>query len=366
MTIGGVSRAEGSGGRDTMTDAILVPAKTVETAICEILTRRGVPEADARAAARGLVGANLRGVDTHGLACLPDYAKALEERRLNATPDMKVERRLPWAMTLDADNGLGPVAAMRATELALESADRLGIGAIAVRRSNHFGAAGVYAAMAAERGCVGIVTANASSVCAPFGAAAPMLGTNPLAVAVPAGRHPAFVLDMATSEGSRKKVRKALAEGKPIPAGWALGPDGRPTTDPRAALDGVMLPFGGVKGSALTLLMDILSGVLTGAEFGGRVLSVMTNQERESGNGHFVMAFKASAFMPHEDFLVRMDEEITRLKGLEPAEGFDEVMYPGEREWKIGEERRRTGIPLPGSLVDAIVGLGGACLRATG
>jgi len=346
-----------------MSDTVLVAAKTVEGAIGEVLRRRGVPEVDARATARGLVGANLRGVDTHGLSCLPDYAKALDEKRLKATPTMTVERRLPWAATLDADNGLGPVAATRAMELALESADQLGVGAVAVRRSNHFGAAGVYAARAAERGCVGIVTANASSVCAPFGAAAPMLGTNPLAVAVPVGRHPAFVLDMATSEGSRKKVRKALAEGKPIPSGWALGPDGRPTTDPQAALAGVMLPFGGVKGAGVTLLMDILSGVLTGAEFGGRVLSVMTNQERESGNGHFVLAFKVSAFMPEADFRARMDEEIARLKALPPAAGFDEVMYPGEREWRIEAERSAKGIPLPISLVKTIVELGGELLR---
>ncbi|MBE0532690.1 MAG: Ldh family oxidoreductase [Rhodospirillales bacterium] len=347
-----------------MSDTVLVAAKTVEGAIGEVLRRRGVPEADARAAACGLVGANLRGVDTHGLSCLPDYAKALDEKRLKATPAMTVERRLPWAATLDADNGLGPVAATRAMELALESADRLGVGAVAVRRSNHFGAAGVYAAMAAERGCVGIVTANASSVCAPFGAAVPLLGTNPLAVAVPAGRYPAFVLDMATSEGSRKKVRKALAEGKTIPSGWALGPDGRPTTDPQAALDGVMLPFGGVKGAGVTLLMDILSGVLTGAEFGGRVLSVMTNQERESGNGHFVLAFKVSAFMPDEEFRARMDEEIARLKALPPAAGFDEVMYPGEREWRIEAERSAKGIPLPRSLVKEVVALGGEGLPA--
>lgn len=347
-----------------MADLLRVRAATVEKAIEEVLLRRGVPVIDAAAAARGLVGANLRGVDTHGLSCLPDYARALDDKRLKAAPAMTVERRLPWSVALDADNGLGPVAAMRAVDLALETVGQIGIGAVAVRRSNHFGAAGVYAAMMAEQGCIAIVTANASAVCAPFGALAPMLGTNPLAVAVPVGRHPAFVLDMATAEGSRKKVRKALAEGKSIPAGWALDPDGKPTTDPQAALDGVMLPFGGVKGSGLTLLMDILSGVLSGAEFGGRVLSVMTNQERESGNGHFLLAFKVSAFMEEETFRNRMDEEIARLKALPPAEGFDEVMYPGEREWKIAEERKRTGIPLPGPLVDTIIELGGTCLRA--
>ena len=329
-----------------MADEILVAVATVEQAIREVLVARDVPVADADATARALVGANLRGIDTHGLACLPDYARALSENRIKATPEITVERRYPWAASLDADNGLGPVAASRATELALESAREMGVGAVAVRRSNHFGAAGVYALRLAEAGCVGIVCANASTVTAPFGAAKPFLGTNPLAIAVPAGRHPPFTLDMATAEGSRKKIRKALAEGKPIPAGWALGPDGQPTTDPQAALDGVMLPFGGVKGSGVALLVDLLSGVLSGAEFGGRVLSVMTNQERESGNGHFILAFRADAFLPGTDVAARMDEEIDRMKALPPVPPFDAVSYPGEREWHLTAERRAKGIPV--------------------
>ncbi len=345
-----------------MADQIKIPVATVEQAICEVLTARGVSDTDAKATAQALVGANLRGIDTHGLACLPDYARALTEKRINAVPDLKVEKRYPWAASLDADNCLGPVAATRALDLALGSASEMGFGAVAVRRSNHFGAAGVYALRAAEAGCVGIICANASTVTAPFGAAAPFLGTNPLATAAPAGKHPPFVVDMATAEGSRKKIRRALAEGKEIPSGWALGPDGKPTTDPQAALDGVMLPFGGVKGSGIALLTDILSGVLTGAEFGGRVLSVMTNQERESGNGHFVLAFRADAFLPQDDVLARMDEEIDRLKALPAVPPFDAVSYPGEREWLLTAERRESGIPVSEKLVAEVADLGARCL----
>lgn len=341
-----------------MPDDILIPVAAVEQAIRDVLTTHGTSEADADATAQALVGANLRGIDTHGLACLPDYARALGENRINASPELNVDRRLPWAACLDADNGLGPVAAARATDLALESVRDMGVGAVAVRRSNHFGAAGVYALRLAEAGCVGIVCANASTVTAPFGAAAPFLGTNPLAIAVPVGAHPPFTLDMATAEGSRKKIRGALAEGKAIPVGWALGPDGQPTTDPQAALDGVMLPFGGVKGSGIALLVDILSGVLSGAEFGGRVLSVMTNQERESGNGHFVLAFRADAFLPEADAMARMDEEIQRMKALPPVRPFDSVSYPGEREWHLAAERRRTGIPVSPKLISEVVALG--------
>jgi len=339
------------------------PAVARDTAI-DILVARGVPSVDAAKVAEALIAADMRGIDTHGLACLKDYVQAIDEGRIKARPDIQVSWRYPWAATLDGDNGLGPLAASEGMRLALEAADRFGIGAAGISRSNHFGAAGVYAAMAAEKGCIGIVAANASAVGAPFGANAPFLGTNPLAVAIPAGSHAPLILDMATSEGSRKKVRKALAEGKPIPAGWALGPDGAPTTDPAEALKGVMLPFGGAKGSGLSLIVDILAGVMTGAEFGGRVLSVMTNQERESGNGHFMLAIKADAFVASEVFASRMEEEITRLRALPPASGCDGVCYPGERSGRERTERQAWGIPVSPTLVETLVALGGTRLTA--
>ena len=344
-------------------DISVVPHQLVEQAIKEILTARGAPAEDAAAVAEALVAANLRGIDTHGLACLPDYVKAIDEKRINATPDMKIDRRYPWAASLDADNALGPVAGIRGMELALEMASTLGFGAVAVRRSNHFGAAGIYALKAAEAGCIGIVCANASTVTAPYGSAKPFLGTNPLAVAVPAGEHAPYLLDMATAEGSRKKIRRCLAEGSQIPTGWALDPEGKPTTDPQAALDGVMLPFGGSKGSGIALLVDILAGVITGAEFGGTVLSAMTNHERESGNGHFMLAFKADAFLPETEILGRMDEEIKRMKALPAVPPLEAVSYPGERSGRTLAERKTDGIPIAQNLKQTIIELGGNCLR---
>lgn len=342
-----------------MADIRYLKAEILEAAAAAILVARGVPVEDARLVAEALVAADLRGIDTHGVACLPDYADALEAGRIAAKPAMTVAHRLPWAATLDAGNGLGPLAAAKGMALVLEAASVYGIGAAAIRRSNHFGAAGVYAARAAADGCVGIVAANASCVAAPHGAKAPLLGTNPLAIAIPAGTRPPLVLDMATSEGSRKKVRKALKEGRTIPAGWALDADGRPTTDPDAALKGVMLPFGGAKGSGLSLIVDVLSGVLSGAEFGGRVLSVTTNTERESGNGHFMLAFKVSAFMTETDFAARMADELSRLAALPPADGFAAVTYPGERSGEKLAKRRAGGIPVPADLLDKLIALGG-------
>lgn len=330
-----------------MSEATRVSAPQLQGFISAVLEKLGVPAPDAALVAESMVFANLRGFDTHGLQCLAGYVDALEQGRLNAAPKVAIERRTPWSARVDADNGLGHIAGQRAMASAIEAAEAFGVGAAVVRRSNHFGSASSYSTKALSHDCIGIVTSNAMAAAAPFGALEQFLGTNPLSVAVPAGIAPPFVLDMATTEGSRKKVRQALAKGQPLPPGWALDRDGRPTTDPRAALEGVMLPFGGMKGSGVTVLLDILSGVLSGAEFGGRVLSVATNHERESGNGNFMLALKVSSFMPVDEFKARMDDELARLRALKPAGGFAEVMYPGYREHAVELERRAHGIPLP-------------------
>lgn len=344
-----------------MPEAVSVSAEDLRVFIEAVLRRAGVPAADAKTVADCLVFAHLRGFDTHGLPCLGGYVESLEQGRINPEPKIAIDRPLPWSVRLDADNGLGQVAAKRAMALALEAADRFGVGAAVVRRSNHFGAACCYSMMALAEDCVGVVTSNASAVAAPFGAVQPFLGTNPLSVAVPALNLPPFVIDMATSEGARKKVRKLLAEGLSLPAGWALDKEGNPTTDPQTALEGVLLPFGGMKGSAVTLLLDILSGVLSGAEFGGRVLSVLTNQDRESGNGNFMLVFKVASFMPVEEFKTRMDEELTRLRALRPARGVPEVIYPGFKEHGLEALRREQGIPLSAAMLKDARGLAERC-----
>jgi L-2-hydroxycarboxylate dehydrogenase (NAD+) len=335
-----------------------VKASDLRDFISAVLQRMSVPAADSAIVSNCLVFAHLRGFDTHGLPCLAGYVECLEQGRINPQPKIVIERPMPWTVRLDADNGLGQVAAHKAMGLALDAADQLGVGAAVVRRSNHFGAACNYSMMALPKGCIGIVTSNASSVAAPFGALEPFLGTNPLSVAVPTLKAPPFVIDMATSEGARKKVRQALSQGVPLPAGWALDEEGNPTTDPKAALEGVMLPFGGMKGSAITLLLDILSGVLSGSEFGGRVLSVLTNQERESGNGNFMLVFKVAAFLPEDEFKARMDEELARLQALKPARGVSEVIYPGYKEHHTELARREEGIPFAEAVLEEARSIG--------
>lgn len=329
-----------------MSNELILPAASIKNFILQGLQAVNVPVEDAGAVADAMVYAHLRGFDTHGLPCLPGYIECLLEERINTRPQLQIEMPSAWTATIDADNGLGAVAATKGMQLALKNAETIGIGAVTIKRSNHFGAAGAFARMALQQDCIGIIFSNAAAATAPFGATEAYLGTNPMAIAVPAGKKADYLLDMATSEGSRKKVRKALAEKTSLPAGWALDQDGNPTTEPAKALEGVMLPFGGPKGSAIALLADILSGVLSGAQFGNQVLSVFSNQQRECGTGHFLLAMKISSFMPIDDFKQRMDEELEAITKLKPAKGFAAVSYPGERENRVYLERTRLGVPL--------------------
>ncbi len=329
-----------------MSEVKVLNVKEIKDFVVNALTAVKVSSTQAQDVAEAMAFAHLRGFDTHGLPCLPGYIECLQEKRFNPQPDLKFEQLSPWSGTLDADNCLGAVAATRAANEALRMASEIGIGAVTVKRSNHFGAAGAYARLALPQDCIAIVAANSAAVTAPFGAAEPYLGTNPLAISVPAGEQADYLLDMATSEGSRKKIRKALAEGLQIPPGWAIDSAGNPTTDPAKALEGVMLPFGGPKGSAITLLADLLAGVLSGGSFGKDVRSVYSNQEQECGTGHFILVMKVASFMPVSEFKQRMDEQFTAIKNLKPASGFAAVSYPGDRETSLEQERSAQGIPI--------------------
>lgn len=347
-----------------MVETVTVSAAAATAAAVDILTARGVPQADAAIVARNLVAADIRGIDTHGLFCLPEYAGSVADRRTDPAPQIAITRRLPWALAVDGGNGLGPLVAEKTMDAVMETVETQGIAVAAVRRSNHYGAAGVYIERAAEKGCIALASANAIAVTAPFGAKARFFGTNPLAAVVPAGRYAPFSLDMATSDGALRKVRKALAEGRQIPQGWATDADGNPTTDPAAAIAGMLLPFGGAKGSGLAFLLDILTGCLSGGLFSIDVRNNFTNHERPSGNGHFFLAFRIDAFLDPADFARRMEAEIDRLHALPPVAGADAVRYPGERMARVVAERTANGIPYSKPLVDELVALGGGAMLA--
>ena len=339
-------------------ETVIVAVDPLRRFVTELFSALGLAPDDAEVQARCLLEAHFRGFDTHGVGCISSYAECLLAGRIKARPSIRVEQPMPWVALVDGDNGMGHVVASRAMEAAIEAAEAFGIGIAAVRRSNHFGAASIYPAMALDKDCIGIAMGNAAPNVAPWGAREGLFGTNPLAVAVPAGRNPPFVMDMATSQAARRKIREALEQGRPIPEGWAIDRDGRPTTDAQAAIEGLALPFGGAKGSAISMLIDILAGALSGAQFAGDVVSYVGDAEHEAGCGAFFMAFKVEAFMPVDEFKARMDTLIDRVHALEPAAGFDAVRVPGERGAGLATARRRDGIPLAPGVIARLARLG--------
>jgi LDH2 family malate/lactate/ureidoglycolate dehydrogenase len=220
-----------------------------------------------------------------------------------------------------------------------------GVGIVAARRSNHFGMAGSYVLQAVEQNFVAMVFSNASPAMPPWGGRAMLLGTSPLAFGAPGGRHGPIVLDMSPAVAARGKIRRAERRGETIPPGWALDAQGRPTTDPTAALAGVVLPIGEHKGSGLSLFMEIFAGVMAGAAFGGEVGNQYETMDRPQDVGHVFLAMRPDLFVSAADYRARMDALIERVRANPLAEGFSEILLPGEPETRCEARRRREGIP---------------------
>jgi LDH2 family malate/lactate/ureidoglycolate dehydrogenase len=310
-----------------------------------LLEAHDVPPQDAATTARCLVRADLRGVDTHGIVRLPGYLDRIRRGLVNPAPQLEPRRVAGAVAHLDGQNGLGFVVATRATQEAMDIARECGTGLVGVTRSTHYGMAATYLLQAVENGLAALIFTNASPAMPPWGGRREMLGTSPFAAAVPNEGGVPFILDMAPSVAARGKIRKALREGRPIPEGYALDEAGRPTTDPAAALKGVVLPIAGPKGAGLSMLMDILCGVLTGAAFAGEVGDQYKRFDRPQGVGHFMLAIRPDLFMPAGDFAARMRHLVAEVKDNPRAEGFDEILMPGEPESRTEADRQANGIP---------------------
>jgi LDH2 family malate/lactate/ureidoglycolate dehydrogenase len=303
-------------------------------------------EEDAGTVARCLVRADLRGVDTHGLQLLPHYLERVRRGLINPRPNLKVERVTPMAGALDGQDGFGFVVATKAMAEAIDMAGEFGVGIVSARRSTHFGMAANYTLQAMDAGFIGIVFTNASRAMPPWGGREGLLGTSPIAVAAPSGQELPFDLDMSPAVAARGKIRRAARRGQQIPLGYALDVRGRQTTDPNVALDGgTVQPIGGPKGSALAMLMDVMGGVISGAAFGGDVGNQFEEYDRPQNVGHFIMAMKPDLFVSRDEYSKRMDALAQRVHACPTAEGFDEVIMPGERERRLEANHRRTGVP---------------------
>lgn len=315
--------------------------------VVRALQAAGALEEDARLVADGLVAADLRGVHTHGVLRTGVYVARLRQGSFNAGATLEIVRDHGAVVLVDAGAGLGIAMATHAMDMAIARARDHGVGVVGVRNGSHCGMLAHLAMRAASQGMIGIALSNADAQVAPWGARAKFLGTNPLAIAVPAGSEPPIVLDMATSVVPHSRVQVAASRGEPIPSGWAIDQAGRPTEDPAEALRGALLPFGGAKGSGLSLMIDLLAGPLTGALSGPEITPLYERLDTPQGLGHLLAALSVEAFSPAGKFGGRVDALIRQVRGLAPAEGFQRVCLPGEIERERMLEYEQHGIPLP-------------------
>jgi len=328
-------------------------AEKLQALVCEIFKAYQIPEPDARVCAEVLLSADLRGIDSHGVARLPLYINKLKNKSINPKPEIKVVHELPATALVDGDNGMGPVVAKKSMELAIEKAKKVGAGLVSVRRSNHFGIAGYYSMMALKEGMIGLAMCNAVSSVSPTFGIAPMLGTNPLSLSAPAGELKPFVLDMATSVVPTGKIEEALRRQEKVPLGWLFDQEGKFTDDPLMMLKGgTLAPLGGIrklgghKGYGLALMVDILSAVLSDANYGAKQEGLTSMRPEPSNVGHFFMAFQVEGFRPLEEFKKTMDQALQAIKDSPKAPGHNRIYIHGEPEFEAEEQRRKTGIKL--------------------
>jgi len=323
-----------------------------------VLQKMEIPPKDADLIAGSLVQANLWGVDSHGVTRMAIYVERLRKRLVNPKPKITILQETPAMVAVDGDNGSGQVVATKAMELAIAKARESGVGLVGIRNSNHFGVAAFFTMMALRKEMIGIALSNAPATMAPWGGKSPYFGTNPISVAVPAGQELPIILDMATSVAARGKIILAAQKGESIPAGWAIDLDGEVTTDAAKALDGSVLPFGGPKGSAIALLIDVAAGVLTGAAFGPHIGDLYRNMECPQCVGHMMGAIDISWFSDVDAFKNRMDRMIRELKSVPPVKGVSEVLLPGEIEARIQQRREAEGIALTPDVINDLYRLG--------
>lgn len=335
-----------------------------------VFLKMGCPDLDATTATTVLLSADLRGIDSHGVARLSGYVRLWEVNRINATPNMQVVHETPSTAVVDGDAGLGLVVAPFAMQVAIEKAKQVGTGWVSVRNTNHFGIAGYHAMMALEHQMIGMAMTNASALVAPTFSIERMLGTNPIAVAIPAGEQPPFVADMATTTAANGKLEILQRKNTEAPLGWVQDKEGQASTDANILKkEGALLPLGSDrehgshKGYALGSIVDIFSAVLSGGSYGPwappfPAYVPMPENMPGKGLGHFFGAMRVDAFRPAEEFATHMDNWITRFRNAKPTPGQDRVLIPGDPEREYEQERMEKGIPIVASVVDDLKAVG--------
>jgi LDH2 family malate/lactate/ureidoglycolate dehydrogenase len=335
----------------------------------QVFKKIGCPENDALLASDVLVSADLRGVDSHGVARLSGYVRLWEKNRLNPAPHIKVIHETDSTAVIDGDSGLGLVVAPKAMDLAIKKANKVGTGWVSVKNSNHFGIAGYHSMMALHHDMIGISMTNASPLVAPTFAKERLLGTNPISVAIPAGKQPPFVADFSTTTAANGKLEILQRKNENTPEGWVQTADGKPSVNAFEVKNGgALLPLGSDrnhgshKGYCLGSIVDIFSAMLSGANYGPWAppfvsFLPLAPDPVGDGLGHFLGAMRIDAFREKNDFLNHMDNWILRFRSANSIEGQDKVLIPGDPEREFEADRSLHGIPILNAVLKDLMDL---------
>ncbi|KAG9243608.1 putative malate/L-lactate dehydrogenase [Calycina marina] len=342
-------------GKPTISESQKLYVKDVEAQVFvqNVLVGNGVHSKHAKIIADCLVQADLRGVDTHGINRIPSYIERIRQGVLDPKATPSLAQITAVVAQVDGHNGFGFLAAHLGMKNAIKMAKESGIGMVSVKHSNHFGMSAWVVQQALDAGMMSLVFTNSSPALPVWGGKEKLMGVSPIACGAPGNDGKDFILDMAPSIAARGKIFKAKRRGESIPEDWALDKDGNKTTDPAAALEGVMLPMGGPKGSALSVMMDVFSGVLSGSAFAGHVTNPY-DTSKPADVGHFLVAIRPDLFISAEKFRERMKYLYGRVVGSQKMAGVERIHFPGEIEILMREERLKSGIPYVAAEIDAL------------
>jgi LDH2 family malate/lactate/ureidoglycolate dehydrogenase len=335
-----------------------INSKSLENYVNSIFIAAGLDSTQSSTIARHLVLANLRGVDSHGVSRVEVYSKRIDSGIVNKNFTPIIKNESPVSALIDGGNSAGIPLATEGIKIAINKAKQSGIGVVGINHSNHCGMLADYISQAVEQDCVAIATTNAPSNMAPWGGKGRFFGTNPFAYGIPAGEEKNIILDMATSKVARGKIIVAQKNNQKIPLGWALSPEGKPTTDPSEALDGVVLPVGEAKGYGLAVLVESLSALFTGASFGPHIGDLYKDMDQKQNIGQFFFVMKADLFRPLDEFKHNVDQMIKEIRQVPLADDIEKIYLPGEIELMNQDDRETHGIPLSGGIMNELVRVG--------
>jgi LDH2 family malate/lactate/ureidoglycolate dehydrogenase len=337
------------------TDGTRIAADRLAAFIIRAFAAAGLSAQDAEIVAGLMVEADLRGSDTHGVIRLPLYVRRIRAGGINARPDIRVVSDRPSAALIDGDNAMGHLVMRRAAHLAIDKAKATGIGWVGARMSNHAGPAALYVTLPLHHDMIGLYFAvGSNNHLPPWGGSESLLGTNPMAVAVPAQDEPAVVLDMAPTVAAYGKVRLKAQRGEPMPVGWMIDKEGKPLTDPKRADEGHLLPIGDYKGYGLSLIIGLLAGALNRAALGRDVIDFVKETGKATNTGQAIAAISIDAFMPAAEFKRSVDQVIRDIRGSRKLPGVERIFLPGEQSHAKLQERRAHGVPMPKSLQESL------------